>query len=325
MRSKSSKIALILLIVFILGGIYYFFNKPSQAKKPVEVASSIQIPSFNPDSAFHFVESQTSMGPRVPGTNAHETLRNFILAEFKRFGMETMVQEFDVNYRGKNTKGYNIMARYKPNFGKRILLAAHYDTRPVAEKDPENKMIPIDGADDGASGVGVLLEIARAISGASQKPEVGIDFLFFDLEDGGFPDSGDGWILGSEYWSSNLMPTNYQAFYGILLDMVGAKEAKFPLEAVSANYAPFVQKMIWNTARELGYGHYFIQEPGGGITDDHLPVNQKARIQMIDIINLKSGYDFPDHHHTSKDNLEIIDPNTLKAVGQTVLHVLYQE
>ncbi|MFM1913805.1 MAG: hypothetical protein RIR51_1657 [Bacteroidota bacterium] len=325
MRSKSSKIALALLIILILGGLYYLLDKPSQTKTIKEEKTTINTPNFNADSAFNYVKTQVEFGPRVPNSSSHQLFREYLINKLKSFGLNPNVQEFQVNYRGKLTKGYNIIAQYQPNFGKRILLAAHYDTRPIADKDKENPKAAMDGADDGASGVGVLLEIARTISQSPDPAKVGIDFIFFDLEDGGDANTGDGWILGSDYWASNLVPANYQAFYGVLLDMVGAKDAKFPFEAISMNYAPFVQKMIWNSAKELGYGNYFIQEQGGGINDDHVPVNQKAKIQMIDIINLKSGYEFPDHHHTKADNLEIIDKNTLKAVGQTLVYTLYQE
>lgn len=325
MKKNPSKIALGLLLVFILSGIIYFFTNKKSEETTESPTEKIAAPNFNADSSYQFVAKQVEFGPRVPNSSAHAAFRAYLIQKLKEYGMQPIVQEFEVSYRGKMTKGYNIISQFNPTIGKRILLAAHYDSRPVAEKDSKNPNSPIDGADDGASGVGVLLEIARTLKTSQNPPAVGVDFIFFDLEDGGEPNTGDGWILGSEYWSTHKMPENYQAFYGILLDMVGAKDAQFPLEAISANYAPFVQKMIWNTASELGYSNYFIPKEGGGITDDHLPVIQKANIQMIDIIHLKSGFDFPSHHHTHQDNLSVIDKNTLKAVGQTLLQVLYQE
>jgi hypothetical protein len=231
-------------------------------------------------------------------------------------------------------KGYNIMAQYQPQIQKRILLGAHWDARSIADKDSVDKNKPIDAANDGGSGVGVMLEIARLISETNKKPTVGVDLIFFDLEDHGEPHDYSGnpsttsWALGSQHWATHIIPENYRPYYGILLDMVGARGAKFPHEGSSMQYAPGIVRSIWATAADLGYGNMFIDEDAFGITDDHTAVNEVAKIQMIDIIDLRpanGGFDFGSFHHTHQDNLNTIDKSTLKAVGQTLLQVLYRE
>jgi hypothetical protein len=231
-------------------------------------------------------------------------------------------------------KGYNIMAQYQPQIQKRILLGAHWDARSIADKDSVDKNKPIDAANDGGSGVGVMLEIARLLSETTKKPTVGVDLIFFDLEDHGEPHDFTGnpsttsWALGSQHWATNIIPENYRPYYGILLDMVGARGAKFPHEGSSMQYAPGIVRSIWATAADLGYGNMFIDEDAFGITDDHTAVNEVGKIQMIDIIDIRpvnGGFDFGSFHHTHQDNLNTIDKSTLKAVGQTLLQVLYRE
>jgi hypothetical protein len=231
-------------------------------------------------------------------------------------------------------KGYNIMAQYQPQIPKRILLGAHWDARSIADKDSVDKNKPIDAANDGGSGVGVMLEIARLLSETTKKPSVGVDLIFFDLEDHGEPHDFTGnpsttsWALGSQHWATNIIPENYRPYYGMLLDMVGARGAKFPHEGSSMQYAPGIVRSIWATAADLGYGNMFIDEDVFGITDDHTAVNEVGKIQMIDIIDIRpenGGFDFGSFHHTHQDNLSTIDKSTLKAVGQTILQVLYRE
>jgi hypothetical protein len=258
-----------------------------------------------------------------------------LAAELKRHGWIVSLQAFSANrYDGLKMKGYNIVAQYNPSAAKRILLAAHWDARSIADKDSVQQKEPIDAANDGASGVGVLLEIARQITAATSKPNVGIDIVLFDLEDHGEPHDFTGnssptsWALGSQHWAANLMPAGYKPYYGILLDMVGAKGALFPHEGSSMQYAPGIVRSIWATASDLGYSNYFLDEDAFGISDDHTAVNEVAKIQMIDIIDLRpmnGGYEFGSYHHTHQDNLQIIDKATLKAVGQTLLQVLYRE
>lgn len=335
---NRSRIALLLLIVFVLTGLVYWFQSSNQvSEENTTTVTLVETPSFNPDSAYAYVKQQVEFGPRVPGTNAHQKCQEWIIAKLKSYGLQVSTQPFTAtNYAGKVLKGTNIMAQFQPEIGKRILLAAHWDSRAVADKDSIRKNEPIDAANDGGSGVAVMIELARQLSTSSKKPSVGVDFLFFDLEDTGEPHGVDTnvqntWALGSQYWAAHVFPQNYRPFYGILLDMVGAKGAVFPQEYGSMQYAPTVVRSIWSAAADLGFGHLFLQEDGPGITDDHTAVNEVAKIQMIDIIDLRPqtpgsmGDIFGPYHHTHGDNLSIIDPKTLHAVGQTLLQVLYRE
>ena len=310
---------------------------PNQNKETskLEGIESMTIPRFNADSAYTYISQQVSFGPRVPNTASHDKALEYCVQRFKKFGAAVFVQEFEAStFDRKRLQLKNIIASFNPGKQKRILLAAHWDTRPFADKDPFKKGEPFDGADDGGSGVGVLLEIARQIG--QQLPAAGVDIIFFDGEDWGEredqtnqipPPEGlnSWWCLGSQYWSKHKHNPNYSAYYGILLDMVGAKGARFYREGTSLEYAPKIVEKVWNAAELGGYSNYFIKQNESGLTDDHLFVNQFANIPMIDIINSKPGIGFGEHHHTQKDNINIIDKATLAAVGQTLLHVIYRE
>jgi Zn-dependent M28 family amino/carboxypeptidase len=229
------------------------------------------------------------------------------------------IQSGSVQTEEKKMPVKNIIASFNPEKNTRILLAAHWDTRPVSDRDEKFKDKPFDGANDGASGVGVLLEIARQASVA--KPNLGIDIIFFDMED-----YGKEYCLGSAYWAKNFHKPGYSAQYGILLDMIGAKDAVFPREGLSRQYAPYVVKKIWNKAAHLGYSHYFIFQDVHELTDDHANIILLANIPCVNIIHFDPvTNDFGTFHHRQSDNMSIIDKNTLKAVGQTVLEVVWEE
>jgi len=333
---NRSRIALFLLVLFILSGVYIWFKSNKSQETNIEsTARIVETPVFNSDSAYAYLAKQVSFGPRIPNSLAQIHCKDWIVEKLKGYGWQVKIQEFtSFRYDGYKMKGYNIMAQYQPQIQKRILLAAHWDARSIADKDSVDKNKPIDAANDGASGVGVMLEIARLLSETPKKPTVGVDLIFFDLEDHGEPHDFTGnpsttsWALGSQHWATNMMPENYRPYYGILLDMVGARGAKFPHEGTSMQYAPGIVRSIWATASDLGYGNMFIDEDAFGISDDHTAVNEVAKIQMIDIIDLRpvnGGFDFGSFHHTHQDNLNTIDKSTLKAVGQTLLQVLYRE
>lgn len=298
--------------------------------KQVEVYQKVS-PDFNADSAYAFVQKQVDFGPRVPNTPQHVACGDYLVNELKRFGAEITEQKATLTaYNGTKLNARNIIGSYATDKKGKILLFAHWDTRPYADHDPkkENYHTPILGANDGASGVGVLLEIARQLQ--KQTPEVGIDIIFFDAEDIGVPAFSDqhdnnSWCLGSQYWSQNLHSASYNAKYGILLDMVGATDATFYKEGFSIEYAANAIERIWSTARQLGYGDYFQNKNIGYITDDHVPVNQYAHIPSVDIIHLNKNGGFFPHWHTVNDNMNNISKETLKAVGQTVLEVIYKE
>lgn len=293
-----------------------------------------QSPDFNADSAYRFVEQQVAFGPRVPGTNAHSACGDFLVEKLTVYGAQVVQQYADItHYDGSNRPIRNIIGSYLPEREKRVLLFAHWDSRPFADEESEKERQgkPIAGADDGASGVGVLLEIARQLQ--LHPTEVGVDIIFFDLEDWGQPSfdthmvEGEWWCLGSQYWAEHPHKEDYKAVYGILLDMVGSANATFLKEEYSLKYAPGVVEKVWSAAARLGYGNYFPAQRGGYITDDHLPVNMHQRAPSINIINLKrdTPTGFGSHWHTLNDDIRNIDRNSLKASGQTVMEVIYLE
>ncbi|MFN3403377.1 MAG: M28 family peptidase [Cytophagaceae bacterium] len=306
--------------------------KEEKSKNTTGVTRNIIAPpDFNADSAYKFVAEQVNFGPRVPNTPQHRKCGDYLIKQLERFGATTEVQAFQAKaYNGTMLDLRNIKASFYPNAKKRILLAAHWDTRPYADQDKIDTKKPILGANDGGSGVGVLLEIARVI-GSNTSPTVGIDIILFDGEDYGQPEFHDGpynpdtWCLGSQYWAKNK--GNYSAYFGILLDMVGAKDAKFAMEGTSMQYAPSVVKKVWDAGNRLGYGSHFIYQQTSPITDDHAYVNTIAKIPMIDIIEYDGSHGnyFGKYWHTHNDNMDIIDRSTLNAVGHTLLYVLYNE
>lgn len=304
------------------------------AQKTQSEVKTINIPSFSADSAYAFVKKQVDFGPRVPNTPAHVACAQYLSAELKRFGAEVIEQKADLTaFDGTILKAVNVIGSFNLAADTRILLFAHWDSRPWADHDPipENRKKPVVGANDGGSGVGVLLEMARHFG--QNQLNVGVDIIFFDAEDYGAPESFRGkdtensWCLGSQYWAKNPHIPGYTARYGILLDMVGAPQATFYREQASDYYAGSVVTKVWSQAQSLGFGNYFINQKGGAITDDHIYVNQILGIPSIDIIqydpNTNSG--FGKYWHTINDTMENIDKETLNAVGITLMHVVYNE
>lgn len=336
-KTKRPILAYLLLFLLLLAAILYvvkpFLDQKSTGVAPPPAVDTprpktpqIPVPDFNPDSAFLFVKKQVDFGPRVPNTPAHQKCAAWLVQEFKRYGFEVIEQKMQAPYyKGGTFNGVNIIAQYKPEVQKRICIAAHWDSRNEADKDTKDINKPIDGADDGASGVGVLLELARTLH---QHPvDVGVDLICFDLEDNGDDEgASDTWCLGSQYWAKNLHKPGYFPYYAILLDLVGAKGARFYKEGVSREVAPQTVEKVWNMANSLGYGEYFVNENRGNMIDDHLFVVRGAQIPMIDIISTPNDgeHQFGDHHHTHKDNINIIDKAVLKAVGQTMTAVIFE-
>jgi len=335
------KIGRLLLSVSLLSMVLWSCENDAERKvetrqKPAASKPAIQLiatPSFNQDTAFAFVQKQVDFGPRVPNTDAQLACAKWMEAKMKSFGLETSAQQAEViAYNDQPLRMINVMGRYRPELKDRVLLCAHWDTRPYADRDTRDLNKPIDGANDGASGVGVLLELARAISKDSLGPNIGFDIVFFDTEDYGKPESSmvgtsnDSWCLGSQYWAKNIPFANYRPRYGILLDMVGASNAVFPKEAASMNYAPSVVNNVWSIAQAMGHKDYFPNINGNPITDDHIYLNTLAGIPTIDIIHYEMGRaDFGSFHHTHEDNMDIIDANALKVVGDVLMQVIYKE
>ena len=334
MGSKILGVFLVLLHVLFLASCGNQSNGKKIETTAIKSKAEIKVPDFNADSAYWFVSRQLEFGPRVPGSTAHQECARWLESTLKRFSPQVMVQPFKTRiYDNRIFDGQNIIAAFNPEIKSRIFLSAHWDSRPYADHDPDpaNHQKPIDGANDGASGVGVLLEIARQLSLA--KPSIGVDIILFDLEDYGPPQdkqtqATETWGLGSQYWARNLHVPAYSPRFGILLDMVGAPDAVFPVEGFSAYYAEHVVKKVWKVAETLGYGDIFVDTDGGYITDDHYFINQIAQIPTIDIIHLDHesvNGTFYDHWHTVNDNLSQIDRETLGMVGQVVLTVVFWE
>ena len=290
------------------------------------------VPTFNPDSAYQYVKAQCDFGPRVPGTEAHTACLQYFVEQFSRFGADTViVQEGEsMIYDGTKMPIRNVVVSYglgKPN---RVMICAHWDSRPFADNDinPDNRRKAIIGANDGASGVGVMMELARQLG--QKNAAIGVDLILFDLEDWGAPDweqsklSDGGWALGSKYWASRPHIPGYQAQFAILLDMVGAQGAQFYREYFSDQYASWVVDRVWNKAADLGLGHVFVNQRGGGVTDDHINVN-RAGVPCIDIIQFQTDTEtgFGDYWHTHNDDMRNIDPLTLDAVGRVLMEIIY--
>ncbi|MBR3091891.1 MAG: M28 family peptidase [Bacteroidaceae bacterium] len=292
-------------------------------------------PTFNADSAYSYVAQQCAFGPRTMNSAAHDSCGNFIAREMARHGAVVFNQYADLQlYDGTPIRARNIIASFDTANACRVLVCAHWDTRPWADHDANktNVLTPIDGANDGASGVAVLLEIARLLH--QEQPAVGVDLVCFDAEDCGVPDwadydgnTEDTWCLGSQYWSLRVSSSGYSARFGILLDMVGGANTVFCKEQLSMHFAPSIVDKVWSAGQRIGYSKYFPNSIGGGVTDDHVAVNRKAGIPCIDIVgtNADNMQGFPVTWHTLDDNLQHIDRQILKAVGQTVLEVIYNE
>jgi glutaminyl-peptide cyclotransferase len=337
---KKSHISYLISKVFVLCSLFFALyscnsdNQQSQQKdkdkdlKPMLVES----PAFDADTAYHYIEQQVKFGPRVPNTDAHAKCANYLEKELKKYTPHVFIQKGDVKaFDGKTLKIKNIIAAFYPEKKKRILLCAHWDTRPFADQDTKDQEKPIDGANDGGSGVGVLLEVARQIT--LKEPGIGIDIILFDGEDYGQPEDSkfpvmyDSYCLGSQYWAKNPPTPNYRPYFGILLDMVGGKNVAFTQEEVSRTFAPVFVNKIWEIGVAAGYSENFLFKKTPPIIDDHYYINQVANIPTVDLIHYdetsKSG--FWQHWHTHEDNMENIDKKSLKAVGQTLLAVIYNE
>ncbi len=293
------------------------------------VPKTVAIPKFNRDSAYLFTKRQVDFGPREPNTKAHTTTKNWYVQKFKSYGADVIEQNFQVrSFQNKMLNSTNVIAQFNPTNPHRVILAAHWDTRHIGDQDTNEKKQKeaILGADDGASGVGMLIEIARQIS--LNKIDMGIDIILFDAEDQGTSGGKETeWCLGSQHWAKNLHTSPYKPKFGILLDMAGSKNARFTKDEVSMTYAPKVMNKVWKIAQERGYGNFFVDQASGPLIDDHKFVNEIASIPMIDIINrpAASRSGFGNYWHTHDDNMNVIDKKTLRAVGQTVLAVIYKE
>jgi Zn-dependent M28 family amino/carboxypeptidase len=279
-----------------------------------------------------YIEKQMAFGPRVPNGASHMQCAVWLIDQLKACGAEVELQKGVMpDYRGNNQQIYNIIGHfYTPQTASRprILLGAHYDTRPWCdeEEDYSDRFYNVPGANDGASGVGVLLEVARqlGIQLADSNFRTPVDIVFFDCEDMGTPrfytgpEREDTWCLGSQLWAMNNTKP-YQ--FGIVLDMVGAPNAIFPQELFSMQYAQNYQEQIWRSAAKLGYSSLFSTAHSYPITDDHYYVNEIAGIPCVDVIHydMRSSTGFPSWWHTRNDDMTNISKATLQAVGEVVM------
>lgn len=274
-------------------------------------------PVFSADSAWAYLQKQVSFGPRVPGSAGHAAQLAW-MKQFLRARADTVIaQEFTHTHTHTNKKieMVNLFARFRPQADVRVLLIAHWDTRPTADndEDPIKSKQPILGANDGASGTAVLLELANVLK--NHSPTIGVDLLFVDGEDYG-PDSADMYV-GATYFAANL-PGGFQPMYGILLDMIADLSPVYPQEGNSQELAPEVVERVWRTAEQIGLGQFFPRRAGGYITDDHMPLN-RAGIRTIDIID----FQYP-HWHTSEDVVANTSPRGLDAVGRVITELIYR-
>ena len=310
----------------------------STTKKSQTTEQTVVSVEFNADSAYAFCSAQCDFGPRTMNSEAHERCSEWIQQQFRQYGYQVQLQKADLKgYDGTVLKSTNIIASQHPSPNTqqpRIFICAHWDSRPWADNDPDeaNWRKPVMAANDGASGVAVMLELARLLQ-QNDSARMAVDFICFDAEDWGIPQwendvDGDSWALGAQYWSASNLPQqgNYQ--FGILLDMVGGQGAKFYREIFSLKYAHNIVERVWQAANTAGYASIFPYLDGGQITDDHVPVNEKAGVPCIDIINHYPDCEqssFGPTWHTVNDDMQHIDKNTLKAVGQTLIQLIYSE
>ena len=335
---KSRKLIKVLgVLPFYLFTFLLLHSCGNLRKQTTDDSASMQPigPAFCADSAYQYCQAQCDFGPRTMNSKAHDDCEQWIISKFKGFGLEVIPQKAVLKgYDGTSLKSTNIIASYRPDIKDRILLCAHWDSRPWADNDPDeaNHKTPVMAANDGASGVAVMLEVARLIS--KDTLQMGVDFICFDAEDWGVPQwsdadyDGDSWALGAQYWSTNLHKKGYKARFGILLDMVGGQGAQFYKEPFSVQNASNIVEKVWRAAQIVGYGSMFPTQMGTGVTDDHVPVNTKAKIPTIDIIPYYPNCEqssFGPTWHTINDDMEHIDKNTLQAVGQTLIQVIYSE
>lgn len=313
--------------VVIFSLLFLFSCKEDKPSNIQVTQRKYDVPAFDADSAFSFVADQLSFGPRVPGSEGHEKCANYLAGKLKSYGLNGKLESFSATrFDGQPINGKNVVGSLNPQAKKRVFICAHWDSRFMADYDQEKKDAPILGADDGASGVAVALEVARVLS---QSPDfkMGLDVVFFDAEDQG-DDEGetDSWGIGAQRWS-NKHKANYNPKFGILLDMVGAEDATFFRERFSMQTAPNLVYKIWKTAEQLGYGHVFINQDGRGVVDDHYFIHQNTGWATVDIIHTKNGGNtgFGAHWHTHGDDLSVIDRKMLRTVGRVVLNVLCKE
>jgi acetylornithine deacetylase/succinyl-diaminopimelate desuccinylase-like protein len=284
------------------------------------------LPAFDADRAYELILAYEKLGPKPAGSEALARTTAWIRQELESSGAKVQVQEVKVKPPvGPEVTARNVIGQFDPEKKERVLLSAHYDTRPFAdeESDPKKQKQAVPGVNDGGSGTALLLELARALK--TSRPKVGVDLLFLDAEDAGLPHAADSYCLGTQAWAKNPVPSGYRARFGINFDMVGRIGATFPVEGHSASRAASVVAKVHTAAKELGLSDYFPAQRGGFVIDDHVYLMEGLGIPVMDIIHLSPEGRFPPEWHTLRDTSEFISRDTLKAVGQVTLQVLWAE
>jgi hypothetical protein len=270
---------------------------------------------FDGETALGYVEAQLQFGPRVPNTEGHRRAGDWILEQLRARADTVVVQEFThVTVEGDTLHLRNFIGSFRPELKDRILYVAHWDTRPTADNDhPDRRNRPIPGANDGASGVALLLGVADALK--RKPPAVGVDLLFVDGEDYGDFSLDKDVLIGSRYYASRITPDRLPLF-AVVWDMVGDRDLAILQEGHSVRRAPEVVERVWSKARELGYERFFRPTVGGAITDDHLPLLE-AGIRAIDVIDIDYEY-----WHTTEDTIDKVSARSLKIVGDVAVALL---
>jgi glutaminyl-peptide cyclotransferase len=280
--------------------------------------------AFDGEQAMAYVREQLAFGPRVPGTEAHRRTGDWIVTQMRQRADTVIEQRWThVTQRGDSLPMRNLLARFRPNVEQRVLYVAHWDTRPTADADRNlgARTQPIPGANDGASGVALLIALGDVLK--KTPPSVGVDLLFVDGEDyGSFSDPSQRDVLiGSRYFADHPPSPNYQPLYGVVWDMIGDRDLNIYQEQNSVNAAPEVVQRVWQTAAELGYEDYFIAEVIEPINDDHVPLIKKG-LRVIDVIDIDFGPPVDNgsrpaatYHHTMQDTIDKISSRSLQIVG----------
>lgn len=327
--SLRSSAFIFISFIFLAGLLPACTGCGSEVKDTSEAVDTRRVkakfPAINADSSYAYIEKQLSFGPRVPGLASHRACADWLFATLKKYCDTVYFQKSSARTsEGKTIPIYNLIGSFKPKAVQRMLLASHWDSRPWGDNDTVKQNDPIPAANDGASGVAVLLDLARVLK--TTKPPVGVDIVFFDAEDLGKSgiEHENSFCLGSQLWAKTPHIPNYKAQFGVLLDMVGGINAQFFQEKYSLETAGWVVNHVWGIAAEVGHGAQFVNNEIGAITDDHVYVNRGLHIPMIDIIqhDPQTG-SFASYWHTHNDNLAAIDKKTLQAVGSVMSALVF--
>ncbi|MBQ6046057.1 MAG: M28 family peptidase [Bacteroidales bacterium] len=325
---RGALVASLLLLTVAMVGCH---KKKVKVEGPKGVDyAAVTTPVFSADSAYRYTEEQLAFGYRVPGSAAHRECGDYLVKKMREWCDTVIEQPFSATlWDGKTVKGRNIIGSIGKDEVQRVLLCAHWDSRAWADHDPDegNHKKPIAGANDGAGGVATLMEMARVMS--AQRPGIGVDFVFFDVEDQGKPEWSDGpyedntWCKGSQYWAKNPHVPFYNALFGILFDMVSCDNPRFTKEEVSRNFAKNIMDKLWNVAAVTGAQNIFVNQNTDAILDDHLYVNQIAKIPTIDVVQNSEGCSFFPYWHTMGDNLKAVNRESMKTVANVTMKMIY--